>query len=181
MFASWLIDGLQLMLASLRQIDMLTVLSLLYLAFIATLVGYGIWGSLLGRCETWWVAPLSLLVPVGMGQRCAAAGGDAGRDRSLPGCADHGRPLYQRFRSASLVRPGMARVVKKSPGDGAIHKYACNGITGRAAGSTARQVRQIYHLPAAIWIEIKRRVVMFRKGESLCHAGFAAPAWWLFA
>ena len=35
------------MLASLRQIDMLTVLSLLYLAFIATLVGYGIWGSLL--------------------------------------------------------------------------------------------------------------------------------------
>ena len=41
----------QLMLASLRQIDMLTVLSLLYLAFIATLVGYGIWGSLLGRYE----------------------------------------------------------------------------------------------------------------------------------
>ena len=51
------------MLASLRQIDMLTVLSLLYLAFIAT-VGYGIWGSLLGRYETWRVAPLSLLVPV---------------------------------------------------------------------------------------------------------------------
>ena len=43
----WLIDGPQLMLASLRQIDMLTV-SLLYLAFIATLVGYGIWGLLLG-------------------------------------------------------------------------------------------------------------------------------------
>ena len=63
MFASWLIDGPQLMLASLRQIDMLTVLSLLYLAFIATLVGYGIWGSL-GRYETWRVAPLSLLVPV---------------------------------------------------------------------------------------------------------------------
>ena len=58
------VDGPQLMLASLRQIDMLTVLSLLYLAFIATLVGYGIWGSLLGRYETWRVAPLSLLVPV---------------------------------------------------------------------------------------------------------------------
>ena len=57
MFASWLIDGPgTLMLASLRQIDMLTVLSLLYLAFIATLVGYGIWGSLLGRYETWRVA-----------------------------------------------------------------------------------------------------------------------------
>ena len=51
------------MLASLRQIDMLTVLCC-YLAFIATLVGYGIWGSLLGRYETWRVAPLSLLVPV---------------------------------------------------------------------------------------------------------------------
>ena len=58
MFASWLIDG-PLMLASLRQIDMLTVLSLLYLAFIATLVGYGIWGSLLGRYEAWRMAPLS--------------------------------------------------------------------------------------------------------------------------
>ena len=44
----WLIDGPQLMLASLRQIDMLTVLSLLYLAFIATLVGYGIWGLAAG-------------------------------------------------------------------------------------------------------------------------------------
>ncbi len=30
MLASWLIDGPQLMLASLRQIDVLTVLSLLY-------------------------------------------------------------------------------------------------------------------------------------------------------
>ena len=52
------------MMASLIHIDMLTVLSLLYLAFIATIVGYGIWGSLLGRYETWRVAPLSLLVPV---------------------------------------------------------------------------------------------------------------------
>jgi O-acetylserine/cysteine efflux transporter len=39
-------------------------LSLVYLAFVATIVGYGIWGSLLGRYETWRVAPLSLLVPV---------------------------------------------------------------------------------------------------------------------
>lgn len=64
MLASWLIDGPQTMLASLQHIDLLTILSLLYLAFIATIVGYGIWGSLLGRYETWRVAPLSLLVPV---------------------------------------------------------------------------------------------------------------------
>lgn len=64
MLASWLIDGPQVMADSLRHLDMLTVFSLLYLAFIATIVGYGIWGSLLGRYETWRVAPLSLLVPV---------------------------------------------------------------------------------------------------------------------
>ena len=64
MLASLLIDGPQTMLASLQHIDLLTILSLLYLAFIATIVGYGIWGSLLGRYETWRVAPLSLLVPV---------------------------------------------------------------------------------------------------------------------
>ncbi len=49
---------------SLITIDMTTILSLLYLAFVATILGYGIWGALLGRYETWRVAPLSLLVPV---------------------------------------------------------------------------------------------------------------------
>lgn len=52
MLASWAIDGPQAMAASLIHIDMLTVFSLLYLAFVATIVGYGIWGSLLGRYET---------------------------------------------------------------------------------------------------------------------------------
>ncbi len=31
---------------------MTTILSLLYLAFVATILGYGIWGALLGRYET---------------------------------------------------------------------------------------------------------------------------------
>jgi len=64
MAASFVLDGPQLMLNSLVEIDLTTILSLIYLAFIATIVGYGIWGSLLGRYETWRVAPLSLLVPV---------------------------------------------------------------------------------------------------------------------
>lgn len=64
MLASLLLDGPKVMLQSLVEIDMTTILSLVYLAFIATIVGYGIWGSLLGRYETWRVAPLSLLVPV---------------------------------------------------------------------------------------------------------------------
>ena len=62
--ASFILDGPDVMLRSLVDIDLTTILSLIYLAFVATIVGYGIWGSLLGRYETWCVAPLSLLVPV---------------------------------------------------------------------------------------------------------------------
>lgn len=61
---SILLDGPTQIIQSLVAIDMTTILSLLYLAFVATIVGYGIWGALLGRYETWRVAPLSLLVPV---------------------------------------------------------------------------------------------------------------------
>ncbi|MCL8167444.1 MULTISPECIES: O-acetylserine/cysteine exporter [Enterobacter] len=62
--ASFILDGPDVMLRSLVDIDLTTILSLIYLAFVATIVGYGTWGSLLGRYETWRVAPLSLLVPV---------------------------------------------------------------------------------------------------------------------
>ncbi|WP_312210066.1 O-acetylserine/cysteine exporter [Pseudescherichia sp.] len=64
MVASLIFDGPAAMVQSLVQIDITTVLSLIYLAFVATIIGYGIWGTLLGRYETWRVAPLSLLVPV---------------------------------------------------------------------------------------------------------------------
>ncbi|EHM46260.1 O-acetylserine/cysteine exporter [Yokenella regensburgei] len=64
MLASYVLDGPQLMFQSLIHIDLTTILSLVYLAFVATIIGYGIWGSLLGRYETWRIAPLSLLVPV---------------------------------------------------------------------------------------------------------------------
>ncbi|MCX3307651.1 EamA family transporter [Pantoea vagans] len=49
---------------SLLHIGLQTVLALFYLAFVATIVGYAIWGNLLSRYETWRIAPLSLLVPV---------------------------------------------------------------------------------------------------------------------
>jgi len=52
------------MVFSLTHISLQTVLALIYLAFIATIVGYAIWGNLLSRYETWRIAPLSLLVPV---------------------------------------------------------------------------------------------------------------------
>lgn len=75
MLASAMIDGPAVMWASLVEIDLVTLLSLVYLAFVATIVGYGIWGALLGRYETWRVAPLSLLVPVvGMGSAAVLLG-----------------------------------------------------------------------------------------------------------
>lgn len=40
------------------------VLSVLYLSLLSTLVGYGLWGSLLGRYEASKVAPMALLIPV---------------------------------------------------------------------------------------------------------------------
>lgn len=70
MLASWILDGPQVMAESLLHIDLLTILSLLYLAFIATIVGYGIWGRCSAamkpgawrRCRCWcrwweWPAP----------------------------------------------------------------------------------------------------------------------------
>lgn len=64
LLSSLLLEGGAHITQSLITIDMTTILSLLYLAFVATILGYGIWGALLGRYETWRVAPLSLLVPV---------------------------------------------------------------------------------------------------------------------
>lgn len=61
---SLLFDGQAAIVNSLMHIGLQTVLALIYLAFVATIVGYAIWGNLLSRYETWRVAPLSLLVPV---------------------------------------------------------------------------------------------------------------------
>jgi len=61
---SLLFEGQTAIVNSLLHIGLQTVLALFYLAFVATIVGYAIWGNLLSRYETWRVAPLSLLVPV---------------------------------------------------------------------------------------------------------------------
>ena len=62
--SSWIFEGSTVISQSLQHLNLTTALSVAYLSFIASIVGYGIWGSLLGRYETWRVAPLSLLVPV---------------------------------------------------------------------------------------------------------------------
>lgn len=61
---SWLFEGKAIIVYSLINIHKETIGALLYLSFIATIVGYAIWGTLLSRYETWRIAPLSLLVPV---------------------------------------------------------------------------------------------------------------------
>lgn len=50
--------------AALRHLGSNTLLALVYLAFVATLLGYGLWSRLLLRYPTAIVAPFSLLVPV---------------------------------------------------------------------------------------------------------------------
>ena len=46
------------------SIDWRTVACIIYLAYFATLIGYGIWGKLLSRYPAGTVSPLALLVPI---------------------------------------------------------------------------------------------------------------------
>ena len=114
MLASGIVDGPQAMAESLVNIDATTVLSLMYLAFVATIVGYGIWGALLGRYETWRVAPLSLLVPVVGMASAALLLGERLNGLQLLGAALIMGGLYINVFGLRLVRPGAARD-KKAP------------------------------------------------------------------
>lgn len=64
MLCSWLFEGPELIQHSLLNVQWPTLLALVYLALFASVIGYGLWGGLLKRYETWRVAPLTLLVPV---------------------------------------------------------------------------------------------------------------------
>jgi len=61
---SWLMEGPEVMASALRGISLDTLLVLAYLAFGATILGYGLWSRLLSRYPASQVAPFSLLVPV---------------------------------------------------------------------------------------------------------------------
>ncbi|MFM2480066.1 EamA family transporter [Celerinatantimonas sp. YJH-8] len=64
MLSSLLFEGPHAMANSILNIQWHNVLALVYLSGIASIMGYGSWGYLLGRYETWRIAPLSLLIPV---------------------------------------------------------------------------------------------------------------------
>lgn len=61
---SLMLEGPTQIETALRTISLNSLLAIAYLAFIATLLGYGLWSRLLSRYPASQVAPFSLLVPV---------------------------------------------------------------------------------------------------------------------
>ncbi|MPW16221.1 EamA family transporter [Paraburkholderia sp. CNPSo 3157] len=61
---SYLLEGRQRIEAALTGIGMSSVFAIVYLAFVATLLGYVLWSRLLSRYPAGQVAPFSLLVPI---------------------------------------------------------------------------------------------------------------------
>jgi len=68
---SYLIEGEEVIIASLQSFSLVSAFALIYLAVIATILGYGLWGDLLSRYPAAQIAPLTLGVPV-VGLTCAA-------------------------------------------------------------------------------------------------------------
>jgi O-acetylserine/cysteine efflux transporter len=62
--ASYVFEGPQKIAAALSGISAMSIFAVVYLAFIATLIGYGLWSRLLSRYPASQVAPFSLLVPI---------------------------------------------------------------------------------------------------------------------
>lgn len=61
---SWTLEGYDAWLMAFHSATWTTLGSVVYLAFLATLVGYGLWGKLLSRYPAAVVSPLALMVPV---------------------------------------------------------------------------------------------------------------------
>ncbi|HZZ12418.1 MAG TPA: EamA family transporter [Paraburkholderia sp.] len=61
---SYAFEGPQKIVAALSGISATSIFAIVYLSFIATLIGYGLWSRLLSRYPASQVAPFSLLVPI---------------------------------------------------------------------------------------------------------------------
>lgn len=68
---SLLFEGFESWQTAFQQASWTSVLSVLYLAYFASLIGYGLWGKLLARYPATTVAPFALLVPI-LGMSTAA-------------------------------------------------------------------------------------------------------------
>jgi O-acetylserine/cysteine efflux transporter len=61
---SWLLEGGEGTVAAISSLGWIGAGAVLYLAFVATILGFGAWGYLLQKYPATVVAPFSLLVPV---------------------------------------------------------------------------------------------------------------------
>ena len=61
---SFIFEGREAIVSSLHSIAPVTIGALLYLAFVSTLAGYGLWNALIMRHGATKIAPFSLLVPI---------------------------------------------------------------------------------------------------------------------
>ncbi|MGX5220927.1 EamA family transporter [Pseudomonas segetis] len=61
---SLLFEGPAQIETSLRNISLSSIMAIVYLAFIATILGYGLWSRLMSRYPASQIAPFSMLVPV---------------------------------------------------------------------------------------------------------------------
>jgi len=99
---SLLVEGPRADLAALRGIELTGVGALAYLAVVATLFGFGVWGYLLRQYDASTVAPFSLLVPVvGMAAAWLLRGEAVGIQQAI---------------AALLIIGGMACTVIRLPG-----------------------------------------------------------------
>lgn len=93
--ASYLFEGIDTIQQSLAAINMTTVLSLVYLAFLSTIVGYGLWGTLLGRYESLASgAAVAVSSRCGYGKRRAVFRRNAFPDSNFRSGAGHGGPVH---------------------------------------------------------------------------------------
>jgi O-acetylserine/cysteine efflux transporter len=101
LIVSLIVEGRDAIMAALSHVDAVRVAALLYLAFIATITGYSLWGLLLRSYPASTVAPFSLLVPVfGMASAALVLGEQFGT---------------LRLAGAGLLLVGLALVVLKRP------------------------------------------------------------------
>jgi O-acetylserine/cysteine efflux transporter len=61
---SLLVEGPVLILNSIQNISVTTILAIVYITYMSTHIGYGVWGFLLNKYSTATVVPFTLLVPV---------------------------------------------------------------------------------------------------------------------
>lgn len=81
---SLVVEGYDTWLTAFHSATWITVASVVYLAFFATLVGYGLWGKLLSLYPASTVSPLALMVPlVGMSSSAIFLGESLSLEQSL--------------------------------------------------------------------------------------------------